>query len=197
MNPLGPAFRAETAADPKVPPLPAEEGEGAAEPEDPLTELAKKELAGSREPRRIASQPAPTGSRGLPPAKASQDWFTIRLRTWASVISLEIETELVKKVLGHPADLSRHGAADRQLTHEICVFVDDRMLPHLLGANLSSGCAILGVLHKEILASSAEHTAALNERRAQLVPCREKTKLLLTLRQWLTDLKELQAPKKQ
>ena len=67
------------------------------------------------------------------------------------------------------------------------------MLPYLLGADLSSGCAILRVLHKEILASTAEHTAALHERFAKPVPCRDKTKLLLTLRQWLTDLKELQA----
>ena len=67
------------------------------------------------------------------------------------------------------------------------------MLPYLLGADLSSGCAILRVLHKEILASTAEHTAALHERFAKPVPCRDKTKLLLTLRQWLTNLKELQA----
>ena len=67
------------------------------------------------------------------------------------------------------------------------------MLPYLLGADLSSGCAILRVLHKEILASTAEHTVALHERFAKPISCRDKTKLLLTLRQWLTDLKELQA----
>ena len=50
------------------------------------------------------------------------------------------------------------------------------------------------MLHKEILASTAEHTAALHDRFAKPVPCRDKTKLLLTLRQWLTDLKELQRP---
>ena len=90
-------------------------------------------------------------------------------------------------------DLPRHGAADRQLAHEICFNIDDKMLPYLLGADLSSGCGILRVLQKEILASTAEHTAALHERFAKPVSCREKTKLLLTLRQWLTDLKELQA----
>ena len=94
------------------------------------------------------------------------------------MISPEFETELVKKVLGQPADLSRHGAADRQLAHEICFNIDE-MLPYLLGADLSSGCA--------------GHTAAHHERFAKPVPCRDKTKLLLTLRQWLTDLKELQA----
>ena len=109
------------------------------------------------------------------------------------MISPEFETELVKKVLGQPADLSRHGAADRQLAHEICFNIDDKMLPYLLGPDLSSGCAILSVLQKEILASKAEHTAALHERFAKPVPRRDKTKLLLTLRQWLTDLKELQA----
>ena len=67
------------------------------------------------------------------------------------------------------------------------------MFPYLLGADLSSGCAILRVLHKEIFASTAEHTAALHERFAKPVPCRDKTELLLTLRQWLTDFKELQA----
>ena len=66
------------------------------------------------------------------------------------------------------------------------------MLPYLLGADLSSGCAILRVLHKETLASTAEHTAALHERFAKPVPCRDKTKLLLTLRQCLTDIKESQ-----
>ena len=71
--------------------------------------------------------------------------------------------------------------------------IDDKMLPYLLVADLSSGCAILRVLHKEILASTAEHTAALHERFAKPVPCRDKTKLLLTLRHWRTDLKELQA----
>ena len=112
------------------------------------------------------------------------------------MISPEFETELVKKVLGQAAELSRHGAADRQLAHEICFDIDDKMLPYLLGADLSSGCEILRVLHKEILASTAEHTAALHERIAKPVPCRDKTMLLLTLRQWLTDLtdlKELQA----
>ena len=103
------------------------------------------------------------------------------------MISPEFETELVKKVLGQPAHLSRHGAADRQLAHEICFNIDDKMLPYLLGADL------LRVLHKEILASTAEHTSALHERFAMPVPCRDKTKLLLTLRQRLTDLKELQA----
>ena len=109
------------------------------------------------------------------------------------MISPEFEAELVKKVQGQQADRSRHGAADRQLAHEICFNIDDKMLPYLLGADLSSGCAILRVLHKEVLASTAEHTAALHERFAKPVPCRDKTKLLLTLRQWLTDLKELQA----
>ena len=50
--------------------------------------------------------PAPAGSQGL------------------------LETELVKKVLGQPADLSLHGAADR-------FNIDDKMLPYLLGADLS------------------------------------------------------------
>ena len=101
----------------------------------------------------------------------------------AKVISPEFEAELVKKVQCQQADLSRHGAADRQLAHEICFNIDDKMLPYLLGADLSSGCAILRVLHKEILASTAEHTAALHERFAKPVTCRDKTKLLLTLRQ--------------
>ena len=52
---------------------------------------------------------------------------TIRLRTWANMISPEFETEFAKKVLGQPADLSRHGAADRQLAHEICFNIDDKM----------------------------------------------------------------------
>ena len=77
----------------------------------------------------------------------------------------------MKKVLGQPADLSRHGAPDRQLAHEICFNTDDKMLPYLLGADLSSGCPILRVLHKEILASTAEHTAPLHERFAKPVPC--------------------------
>ena len=203
MNPLEPTFRAETQADPTVPPLPDQEEEVAAEPEDSSTELLRRVLAGSREPdvSRV-KMPASTGSRGLPPAKAWQDWFTIRLRTWANVISPEFETELVKKVLGQPSDLSRYGAADRQLAHEICSNIDDKMLPYLLGADLSLGCAILRVLHKEILSITAEHPAALHERFAKPVLCRDKTKLLLTLRQWLTDLKELQVaearhPKKQ
>ena len=92
----------------------------------------------------------------------------------------------MKKVLGQPADLSRHGAADRHLAHDLCFNIDEKMLPYLFGADLSSGCAILRELHKEIFASAAEHTAALHERFAKPVPCRDKTKLL-------TYLKELQA----
>ena len=65
MNPLG--------TDPTVPPLPEEEGERAAEPEDLSTELLRKMLAGSRERDisrvKLAKMPAPTGFRGLPPAK--------------------------------------------------------------------------------------------------------------------------------
>ena len=68
MHPLAPTFRAET------PPLPEEEGEVAAEPEDPSTELLRKVLAANREPDvprvKLAEILAPTGSRGLPPAKA-------------------------------------------------------------------------------------------------------------------------------
>ena len=89
-------------------------------------------LAGSREPDasrvKLAKMPAPTGSRGLPPAQAWQDWFTVKQRTWANVISPEFEMELVKKALGQPADLSRHGAADRQLAHDICFNIDDKIL---------------------------------------------------------------------
>ena len=122
MNPLGPTLRAETPTDPTVPPLPEEEGE-----------VTVRMLAGVRELDasrvKLARRPAPTGSRGLPPAKAWQDWFTIRLRTWANVISAEFETELVRKVLGQPADLSRYGASDRQLAHEICFNIDDKTLP--------------------------------------------------------------------
>ena len=86
------------------------------------------------------------------------------------MISPDFEAELVKKVQGQQADLSRHGAADRQLAHEICFNIDDKMLPYLLGADLSSGCGILSALHKEILASTAEHTAALHERFAKARP---------------------------
>ena len=130
-----------------------------------------------------------------------QDLFTTRLGTRASVIRPEFETELVKKVLGLPADLSRHGAADRQLAHEICFNIDDKMLPYLLGADLSSSCAILSALHKKILASTAEHTAALHERFAKPIPCRDKTKLFLTFRQSRTSRsckrQEIHHPKKQ
>ena len=144
--------------------------EATAEPEDPSAELLRRMLAGAREKDvsrvKLARLPAPTGSRGLPPPKAWQDWFTIRLRTWANVSSPEFETELVKKVQGQPADLSWHGAADRQLAHGICFNIDDEMFPYLL---------------------------ALHERCAKPVPCRDKTTLLLTLRRWLTNLKELQA----
>ena len=115
MNPPGPALRAETYTDPTVLPLPEEGVEATAEPEIPSAEILRRVLAGARELDvsrvKLAKITAPTGSRGLPPAKAWQEWFTIRLRTWANVISPEFETELVKKVLCQPADLSRHGAA--------------------------------------------------------------------------------------
>ena len=109
MNPVGPTFRAETQTDLTVPLLPeVEGGEATAEPEAPSAKLLRRMLAVAREPDssrdKLARMPAPTGSRGFPPAKAWQDWFTIRLRTWANVISPEFETQLVKKVLGQPAD---------------------------------------------------------------------------------------------
>ena len=109
MNPLGPTFGAETqhgaAADPTVPPLRCPKRKRrAAEPEDPSTELLRRVLAGNREPEKsrvkLAKLPAQTGSREMPPAKAWQDWFTIRLRTWANVISPEFETKLAENVLG-------------------------------------------------------------------------------------------------
>ena len=100
LNPLGAETHHRAAADPTVPPLPEEEVEGAAEREDPSTELLRRVLAGNREPDtsrvKLAKMPAPTGSRGFPPAKAGQDSFMIRLRTWANVISPEFEAELVK-----------------------------------------------------------------------------------------------------
>ena len=71
-----------------------------------------------------------SSSRRCQLAKAWQDWFTIRLRTWANVISPGFGAELVKKVLGQQADLSLHGTADRQLAHEICFNIDDKRLPY-------------------------------------------------------------------
>ena len=47
MNPLGPTLRAETQTDPKVPPVPEEEGEVTVEAEDPSTELLRRMLAGA------------------------------------------------------------------------------------------------------------------------------------------------------
>ena len=55
------------------------------------------------------------------------------------------------------------------LAHEICFDINDKMLPCLCGADLPSGCAIPRVSHKEILASTVEHTAALHERFAKPV----------------------------
>ena len=76
MNPLGPTPRAEPQTDPTVPPLPEEEGEVTAEPEDPSTELLRRMCAGAREPDvsrvKLARTPAPTRSRGLPPTNAWQ-----------------------------------------------------------------------------------------------------------------------------
>ena len=145
LNPCGPTFRAETqhgvAADRTTPPLPEKEEEGAAEPADPSTELLRKMLAGNCEPdiSRVKLVSSDESSR-LPQAKAWEDSFNIRLRTWANVISPEFE--------GQQADLSRHGTADRQLVHEICLNIGDMMSPYLLGANLSSGCAVLSVAQR-------------------------------------------------
>ena len=83
----------------------------------------------------------------------------------------------MKKVLGQQADLPRHSPADRQLAHEICFNIDDKMLPDLLGADLSSGFAILRVLHKEIFASTSEHTASLHEGFEKPVPFRDKKRI--------------------
>ena len=72
------------------------------------------------------------------------------------MICPEFETELVKKVLGQQA--GRSTAQRTNTSHAKSVFnIDDKMLPYLLGADLSSGFEILRVLHKEILASTAEH----------------------------------------
>ena len=140
LNPID--FRAEAqhganAADATDPPLPEGRETVEQEPEDHSAELLRRVLAGNRETDisrvKLAKMPTPTGSRGLPPVKAWQDWFTIRLRTWANVISPEFEAELVKKVQGQQADLSRHGAADRQLAHEICFNIDDKMRRSIVG----------------------------------------------------------------
>ena len=53
--------------------------------------------------------------------------------------------------------------------------------------------AQMRALHKEIFASTADNTAAFHERLAKSVHCRDETKLLLTLGQWLADLEVLQA----
>ena len=86
--------------------------------------LLRKMLAGSRERDisrvKLAKMPAPTGFRGLPPAKKTS--FTIRLRIRANVISKEFKTELAKKVFG---TASRCVAADRQLAHGSVVRLRD------------------------------------------------------------------------
>ena len=100
MNPLGPTFRPETQEDPTVPPVPEEEGEVTAEPEDNSTELLRRMLA----------------------RDASQTFRRSNLRECQLRQYLEVchHPELVKKVLGQRADLSRHEAADRPLATTRC-----------------------------------------------------------------------------
>ena len=144
-----------------------EEGDVAAEPEDPTTELLRKVLAGSRGPDvsrvKLTKMPALMGSRGLRWAKAWQDWF------------MHDQTEDVGQHDGAREEgfgtaggsVAARRTGPTQPAHEICFNIDDKMLPYLLGVDLSSGCAILRELHEEILASTAEHTAALHERFAK------------------------------
>ena len=105
--------------------------------------LLRKMLAGSRERDisrvKLAKMPAPTGFRGLPPAKKTS--FTIRAQDSGQRDQQGVQNRTRKEgFLGQPADVSRR--------------TDN------LRTDLSSGCAILRVLHKEILAGTAEHTAA-------------------------------------
>ena len=81
------------AADPTVPPLPEEEGQGEEEPEDPSTELLRSAAS----------------------VDAWQDRFTIRLRTWGNVISPQFEAELAK-MFRVRSGICRGSAASGQTT---------------------------------------------------------------------------------
>ena len=60
----------------------------------------------------------------------------------------------------------------------------------LVDADMSSNCTIQRTIHKDILTSTTELTTALHEKFVKSVSSPDKTKLLFTLRQRLTDLKE-------
>ena len=92
---------------------------------------------------RIAKMPAPTGSRGLPQTQDMGQSGRSRVRG-----GTRQETPGTTR-----GSVATDSAADRQLAREMCFNIDDRKLPSLLGADLSSGCP---VLHEEILASSLQ-----------------------------------------
>ena len=71
------------------------------------------------------------------------------------MISPEFETELVKEVLGQPADLSRQPPWRRSVVR------------------------LRDLESVEILASTTEHTVALHERFAKPDPCRDKNKAVV------------------
>ena len=117
--------------------------------------------------------PAPTGYRGWPPAKAWQDWFTIRLRTWANVISPEFETELVNMVQLTDSLRMRSASTSTTRCHHTSLARTCRQ------AARSSECYTKRSLCARL--STRRHFT------------RGLPKLPLTVRQWLTDLRKLQA----
>ena len=113
---------------------------------------------------------------GSPRCRPRQDHEVChRLRTWASPGDREFEVELVKKLLGQPADLSRQTARRTDSSHVKCVSTLMIECSHLCWAP---------ICHQDVQYCTKKSLPVL---------CKDKTKLLLEMRQWLSDPKELQA----
>ena len=127
----------------------------------------------------VSSLP-PTGSRGLPPAKAWQDWFAIRLRTWGQREQSRVRGGAREEGSGSASGsvAARHSG---QTTRTRDRFHHRRQDAAIL-AWTGSVVGLCDSENEEIRASTAEHTTARHERFAKPVSCRDKTKLLLTLR---------------
>ena len=145
---------------------------------------------------KLAKMPTPGGSATLPSIKAWNQWYDVRLKSWAGAQTSGFIEAIDRYVKQHQPDeksLDKYQKDNRLLAYELCNMVDDKLLAYLMEIDKTHGAKILRTLTRVVTRGSAERTAALHSRFAAQEPCKSKERLLRRLQLWREDLEELQA----
>ena len=166
-----------------------------------LSEVAKELSAIKSGDSGASKQPLaalPKGPRTLPTVKSWRTWVNTKLASWcglqsegfADAVQLvlfdpELNTSLVQ---GNPA----YNKANKALAFELCGLADEDVCLYFPD-DRTDGIAMLAALARAVLASSAAHVSALNDKFTEPEPVTDKSKLQHALKVWRSEYEELRA----